>query len=1698
MVASSDEMSTCRLAGHMTSASVFVGTLNCGNKAPPADLSEWLPPKGAIKGNMGRGERQYDVVAVALQDTPGEAKQKASWLRSTAGAVTQPLLAKAKSGGVAAITDADNVYVKAILEHLGDEYSLVVDVSLIQMRLAVLVLTSQLEHISELEQNIMPCSTAAPKGVGAKKSTATILGDKGGLAARFALRGTSLCFVGAHLPAAAVGSSSLPAATIKAKVIDKLNRDCEAIMGVGLGNSKLDVGQFHHTFWFGDLNYKIDLSLQDNSKHADHAKHFTEVQSMINNRQWDRLWRADSLADQMGKANVFHEWEEEEKDFPPTFKIQSVSKGPHDYSAEEDLGYDSSRIPSWTDRVLWHSLPGAADAVECTSYSCAEGMSVGDHRPVMASFQLQLRPPPALLLPADPVPPLPTAEGVSENVVLANASSAATLSTQMAGQAQMMVLQLSCMKATVPRVGEGAPSLLEPYFSVYADPPALLGVKSITRPPRSAGGTVTRDSSGGSSCEWDAASKVVARVGSPLELAQCHLHLALHDTKQGATKGAFTSAPKEGDDRYIGHVSIALDGFGIDGLSSSLSSSEDAPPSFSFEAVVLRLGKPAGTVSGVLSLVAGHTAVPSMSSRVAAGTKAAKELPGKKELPTSIGGSIGGSFLADKDEQKDTPNRWSGGSAADIVTSIDPLVQAENLDELGDATIGLIKGIHEKTTGAAIGHVTKGMQKFIGGRTSPKGGSEGAEGEEEEKEEEEGEATAAKQGGSTQGALSLRERASNGSGGLQPVDARLPHFELNKKEWLLALVAALSVDDPLRLKSLYTDGSASPLNLDLRVQQCGADATGRCYGSIRGLPGCVLTAGSSSSGDRHAPLQNEREAAAAQGVPSIGLGDTLLHLASRNDKRRSVLALLAVGADPRALNREGRPPRTVAATIECRLEFVHHHKPEAAVRQRSMHGLPIRTAHPEEEHYASPIGVHEAIATPAATKGPVSAGQLFKKGPKSDVTDVVEYPEVPTRRVEVTLHRDPEKGLGLILDHDGDGEVEILVGDLVPESPAGLCGLIELDDELISVDGTEVYGMKFANVLELLAPDEVQLVFEREIYEEEANSFNGPDDGKSVKRRGSNINLGLKDMAEAEALEEGEMRSSGRLLKKGHGKGHGARGMMKRAWKMRYFVLDQGNAHLEQLPSLKYYKPAGGSKKLGELPLRGCTVEMEEETKYENHFVIKRGGEEDDDDDDEEEEVGASPKKGKKKKKKGAKRVPKGERYKAHQFRAGSRLLCEQWVAAIQNAIDSYEAAVEKELVASPTIGGIFGSRGLPEQEGGEEKGEEEGKGKKSKEEKKEEKKGGKGAKKEWDDAEKKRKKEEKEEAKAAKEAAKAVKEATKEAAKKEKEEKKEAEKKEKEAKKEAARAEKGAKKGADKKEKEVKEEEEEELLVERIEVTLHRDPEKGLGLILDHDGDGEVEVLVGDMVEGSPAFTCGKIEVDDELVQVNGQQVYGMRFANVLELLAPDEVQLVFEREADPDADPDATHDSSATASKKREMVRRMSNANVKAELMREGGLLTKARGKIRRNWKRRYFILDVKAGKLKHYHSKKSKDKGKATKKSGELELKGCEVTHLKGSKHENHFQVLRPRKEGDEEGDEEGANEEGEEGEEGKEGMEAVCQLRAEDYDSMLDWISDINKAIEMQEIETGATDLADLDIAIEAEQVDDDDDDDDEVA
>ncbi|XP_051973834.1 inositol polyphosphate 5-phosphatase K-like isoform X2 [Xyrauchen texanus] len=209
-------------------------------------------------------------------------------------------------------------------------------------------------------------------------------GNKGGVSVRFSFYGHMLCFLNCHLVAH------------MNYALQRLD-EFEYI----LDTQDFDIYNTPHVldhkvvFWFGDLNFRI----------ADHGMHF--LRSSINNGQFNLLWNKDQLIMLKKNEPILQEFVEGPLCFKPTYKFDHFSET-----------YDTSgkkQKPAWTDRILWRIKPKAADnedesgsttssaaaadddddeyPVKMTQdmYTCDVSYGVSDHKPVIGTFNLEMR-----------------------------------------------------------------------------------------------------------------------------------------------------------------------------------------------------------------------------------------------------------------------------------------------------------------------------------------------------------------------------------------------------------------------------------------------------------------------------------------------------------------------------------------------------------------------------------------------------------------------------------------------------------------------------------------------------------------------------------------------------------------------------------------------------------------------------------------------------------------------------------------------------------------------------------------------------------------------------------------------------------------------------------------------------------------------------------------------------------------------------------------------------------------------------------------------------------------------------------------------------------------------------------------------------------------------------------------------------------
>ena len=131
------------------------------------------------------------------------------------------------------------------------------------------------------------------------------LGNKGGVGISLKLGTTRLLFVNAHL-AAHEDKVALRLANI-AKIKAALKVD--SFLPADDPRSRLEdiTEQFDHTFWFGDLNFRIDISRQ----HADW---------LMMHKKYDQALAFDQLGRVLKDGDAFKGFKEAPINFPPTYK----------------------------------------------------------------------------------------------------------------------------------------------------------------------------------------------------------------------------------------------------------------------------------------------------------------------------------------------------------------------------------------------------------------------------------------------------------------------------------------------------------------------------------------------------------------------------------------------------------------------------------------------------------------------------------------------------------------------------------------------------------------------------------------------------------------------------------------------------------------------------------------------------------------------------------------------------------------------------------------------------------------------------------------------------------------------------------------------------------------------------------------------------------------------------------------------------------------------------------------------------------------------------------------------------------------------------------------------------------------------------------------------------------------------------------
>lgn len=419
--------SVSSLDGHkneVPNATLKIGvfTWNVGNKMMDEDVSEFV----------AKGGGDYDILAFGCQECEysGGFPIKVPF---TSGISTEEpeYLTTSKKG-----TGKWHHFFAVVNSHLGAEWAPVESENLLEMRLIVF---ARKRHAGAIRNTKV--STEATGLLG-------LVGNKGGIIVRFYIYDTSIAFVSCHL-----------AAHEGIKFRESRNANVDEVLngGARVGEvEQLDImTQTHHTFWMGDLNYRLDpyanglvpepsaadkkadKAFKDKcapfpaSETEPHRAISEKIRSMIDQGQYAELAKHDELRGEIARGEVLSQFREGDITFAPTFKV--VPR--HKYEKEEStqgkdpdkdfLNYTYQRWPAFCDRVLWASRPHCAHAVSLMEYTALPKVMSSDHKPVKATFSLNAYAAP---------PPLPQDQPAgAPEIWLSNVKGASLKATDISG-----------------------------------------------------------------------------------------------------------------------------------------------------------------------------------------------------------------------------------------------------------------------------------------------------------------------------------------------------------------------------------------------------------------------------------------------------------------------------------------------------------------------------------------------------------------------------------------------------------------------------------------------------------------------------------------------------------------------------------------------------------------------------------------------------------------------------------------------------------------------------------------------------------------------------------------------------------------------------------------------------------------------------------------------------------------------------------------------------------------------------------------------------------------------------------------------------------------------------------------------------------------------------------------------------------------
>ncbi|KAJ3130038.1 hypothetical protein HK098_006750 [Nowakowskiella sp. JEL0407] len=411
---------------------VFVGTWNLNGKIPPTNLTNFVKlncesdsfanpkkPQGnsssfqslyslAKAGHHPRS--RYHLVVIGVQEYPLKLETM-PFVRAATQRQSFSFFVRRKDSAVNS-GEAGNEWEARLIEAVGDKYELVKTETMGTLHIAVFIAKWSKKRIKSTKSLAYIFIKLTPKNLGIETGRIATgknkaLGYKGAVAIGLTYENKTILFVNCHFSAhqEKVNERNLNFNTTNEElVLTNVQSERTVIQTISEQQEEESDGQpanisdrYDYIFWFGDLNYRINLSR-------------SEADELLSKKNFKDMFSKDQLTKELKNGSIFPKYREAPITFPPTFKFDIPEKSRFNFRGaasssttpvspesffplqQENRVYDSSskaRVPSWTDRILFRcNDQGSSAEVMTYRYDACMDMPGSDHVPVIGDFAI--------------------------------------------------------------------------------------------------------------------------------------------------------------------------------------------------------------------------------------------------------------------------------------------------------------------------------------------------------------------------------------------------------------------------------------------------------------------------------------------------------------------------------------------------------------------------------------------------------------------------------------------------------------------------------------------------------------------------------------------------------------------------------------------------------------------------------------------------------------------------------------------------------------------------------------------------------------------------------------------------------------------------------------------------------------------------------------------------------------------------------------------------------------------------------------------------------------------------------------------------------------------------------------------------------------------------------------------------------------